>query len=316
MAGVSIATGVVATDFNGTLSSGQQFLAPADSNAAPGYSWASSPGSGMYLTASGPWFAVSGSGAQFGIASGGGFGILSASAIGWVANPTTAPDLTLFRDAAHTLAQRNGVNAQTFRVYRTFTDASNYERISLSFNGTAMQLASEAAGTGTIRSLDLVGQANAGWRMQTNALVPLADNLTDIGITGSQRVRDYFGAGKITSAGPTSGIGYATGAGGTVTQITSKATGVTLNTVVGEITLNAAALAASTTVSFVLTNSAIAATDLLVLNHSTTGTFGAYTLNAHGAAAGSITIDVRNVSLGALSEAIVIRYAVIKGVTS
>lgn len=118
--------------------------------------------------------------------------------------------------------------------------------------------------------------------------------------------------GSITSSG--GGIGYATGAGGTVTQATSKTTGVTLDKLCGDITMNAAALAASTTVSFVLTSNKIAAGDTLILRHSATGTFGAYTLNAHGFAAGSCTIDVRNVSLGSLSEAIVIRYAVIKAV--
>ena len=109
--------------------------------------------------------------------------------------------------------------------------------------------------------------------------------------------------------------GYSTGEGGTVTQATSKATGVTLNKKCGQITLNSASLAASTTVSFVLTNSTIAATDLLVLNHVSVGTFGGYTLNAR-AAAGSATIDVRNVTAGALAEAIVIGYAVVKAVTA
>jgi hypothetical protein len=120
--------------------------------------------------------------------------------------------------------------------------------------------------------------------------------------------------GAVTSSG--GGIGYATGAGGTVTQATSKATGVTLNKLSGAITLNAAALAAATVVSFVLTNSFIAAGDILVLNHTATGTFGAYTLNAHGAGSGTITIDVRNASAGSLSEAIVISFAVVKAVTA
>lgn len=109
--------------------------------------------------------------------------------------------------------------------------------------------------------------------------------------------------------------GYVTGEGGTVTQATSKSTGVTLNKRCGQITLNGAALAAATTVSFTLTNSTIASTDVLVLNHVSVGTFGSYTLNAR-AAAGSATIDVRNVSAGSLSEAIVIGFAVIKAVTA
>lgn len=113
----------------------------------------------------------------------------------------------------------------------------------------------------------------------------------------------------------TSGIGYATGAGGTVTQLTSKATGVTLNTACGEITTNAAALAASTTVSFVLTNSSIAAGDVLILNHASGGTAGSYFLNAQ-CGAGTASINIRNITSGSLSQAIVIRFALIKAVTA
>ena len=111
-----------------------------------------------------------------------------------------------------------------------------------------------------------------------------------------------------------SGIGYTRGAGGSVTQLTSKATGVTLHKATGQITLNGAALAASTTVSFTLTNGAIEAADVLVLNHVSGGTAGAYLLNAQ-AAAGSASIAVRNVTLASLSEAIVIGFALIKGQT-
>ena len=105
--------------------------------------------------------------------------------------------------------------------------------------------------------------------------------------------------------------GYITGEGGTVAQATSKATAVTLNKKCGQITMNAAALAAATTVTFVLTNSTIAATDLLVLNHVSGGTAGSYLLNAQ-CGAGSVSINVRNVTAASLSEAIVIGFAVIK----
>lgn len=109
--------------------------------------------------------------------------------------------------------------------------------------------------------------------------------------------------------------GYITGEGGVVTQATNKSTGVTLDKRCGQITLNAAALAANTTVSFTLTNSTIAATDLLVLNHVSAGTAGAYSLNAQ-CAAGSASINVRNLTSGSLSEAIVIGFAVIKAATA
>lgn len=120
---------------------------------------------------------------------------------------------------------------------------------------------------------------------------------------------------NVTSSSPTAGIGYATGAGGTVTQATSKSTGVTLNTVTGIITMNAASLAADTSVSFTLTNSAIAATDAVVVLHESAGTLGAYSF-ASTAAAGSATIGVHNNTPGALAEAIVIRFVVIKSVNA
>ncbi|HEX5257588.1 MAG TPA: hypothetical protein VFW35_02270 [Sphingomicrobium sp.] len=120
-------------------------------------------------------------------------------------------------------------------------------------------------------------------------------------------------AGAITSSG--GGVGYATGAGGTVTQTTSKSTAVTLNKLCGQITMNAAALAASTTVSFTLTDSFIGTGDLLILNHVSGGTPGSYALNAQ-CGAGTATINVRNISGSSLSEAIVIAFAVHKAVTA
>lgn len=119
----------------------------------------------------------------------------------------------------------------------------------------------------------------------------------------------------ILSTSPSGGIGYATGAGGTVSQITSKATGVTLNKITGTITMNAAALAGGTIVSFILSNTSVAATDLLVLNHDSGGTLGSYGLNA-ATATNAATIYVRNNTAGSLSEALVIAFAVIKGATA
>jgi len=124
---------------------------------------------------------------------------------------------------------------------------------------------------------------------------------TSLSTTGNQVIS---GSGK---------QGYATGSGGAVTQITSKATGVTLNKPTGQITLNNAALAADTTVSFVLTNTVIEANDILIMNHISGGTAGSYLLNAQSAA-GSASINVRNITTGSLSEAIVIAFAVIKAV--
>lgn len=79
-----------------------------------------------------------------------GFGIVrvnSTGAFGWTSNAdvTLSPDTRLYRDAADIVAQRRSTNAQTLRVYGTYTDASNYERIAVSKAGG---VAMETAGTG------------------------------------------------------------------------------------------------------------------------------------------------------------------------
>jgi hypothetical protein len=127
--------------------------------------------------------------------------------------------------------------------------------------------------------------------------------------------------GAITSSG-TAGIGYATGAGGLETQITSKSTGVTLHKTCGKITMNNATLNHDTIVTFRLTNTTIAAGDVLILNHINGGTAGVYLLNAQ-CGAGFADIQVKNTHITAgggsvnnLSEAIVIAFVVIKAVTA
>jgi len=127
--------------------------------------------------------------------------------------------------------------------------------------------------------------------------------------------KQYFNAGAY-SASPSAGIGYSTGAGGAVTQATSKSTGVTLNNICGVITMNNAALADGAEVTFTVTNSAVAATDCVIVNIASVGTAGAYNISVSAVASGSFKISVGNVSGGSLSEAIVLNFAVIKGVSA
>jgi hypothetical protein len=97
-------------------------------------------------------FAVMGSGNQRGafVGAGCGYGWSNASGVGTTVDSV---DLYLYRDAAGTLAQRNGATAQTFRVYNTFTDASNYERGFLRWSSDVFEVGPEAAGTGTARPM-------------------------------------------------------------------------------------------------------------------------------------------------------------------
>ena len=112
-------------------------------------------------------------------------------------------------------------------------------------------------------------------------------------------------------------IGYSAAAQGAVTQLTSKSTGVTLNTSAGRITMNNAALAAGAAVSFVLTNSSISANDTIIVcvSSNTTGSAaGAYTTYVSYLAAGSALITLRNLTAAtSYSEAVIINYAIIHG---
>ena len=106
-------------------------------------------------------------------------------------------------------------------------------------------------------------------------------------------------------------IGYSTGAQGTVTQATDKSTAVTLNKSSGQITMNGAALASVTNVTFTLNNSLLSAKDVLILNVSGAATAGAYNCWVSSMTAGSATITLRNISGGSLSEAVVLNFVII-----
>lgn len=106
-------------------------------------------------------------------------------------------------------------------------------------------------------------------------------------------------------------LGYAAGAQGVVTQATSKSTAVTLNKSAGQITTNAAALAATTTVTFTFNNSTISTNDTVIVTVAAGATAGAYNAWVTGLNAGSATIALRNITGGSLSEAVVLNFAVI-----
>lgn len=120
--------------------------------------------------------------------------------------------------------------------------------------------------------------------------------------------------GKLLCVNDVEGIGYGTGAGGTVTQATSKSTGVTLNKTTGKITMNNANLVAGTTVTFLVTNSSVRSNDVPTACHYSGGTGGAYAVRAHTPVAlNGFYITVKNDTAGDLAEAIVIQFNLIRG---
>jgi hypothetical protein len=130
-------------------------------------------------------------------------------------------------------------------------------------------------------------------------------------VIGAATGTSLTATGTIVSSG-TAGIGYGAGAGGTVTQATSRTTGVTLNKTTGAITLYSAA---GTTVAatFTVTNSTVVATDVIILNQKS-GT-DLYDLMVTAVAAGSFNITFRTTG-GTTTETPVFSFAVIKGVVA
>lgn len=119
-------------------------------------------------------------------------------------------------------------------------------------------------------------------------------------------------AGSVLSTSPTGGIGYATGSGGAVTQITSRTTGVTLNTATGAITLVSAA-GLATYQSVTVTNSAVSATDTIHVVQKS----GAdkYIILVTAVSAGSFVLTYATTG-GTTTEQPVFNFTVEKGVTS
>lgn len=144
-------------------------------------------------------------------------------------------------------------------------------------------------------------------------------NTKSIGVAFSDQDIDGGTIGAVTPATvvgttvyATTELGYTTAAQGTVTQLTDKSTAVTLNKSAGRITMNNASLATATNATFTLNNSTISANDAVILTISGgQATPGSYNVFANSLAAGSVSIALRNISGGSLSEAIVINFAII-----
>lgn len=118
----------------------------------------------------------------------------------------------------------------------------------------------------------------------------------------------------------TTGIGYAVGAGGTVTQLTSKSTGVTINTLCGQIVMHSASLAGGASVGFTVSNTQVTSTDVVVVNFQSTpadvnGLLD-YSVRVGRPNNGFFVIVLKNETGGALATTVTLNFAVIKSVNA
>lgn len=198
-----------------------------------------------------------------------------------VANGTTSVNIlnlgggfaTLVSTANGVVEQRSGSTPQTSLVFNTRTDASNYETAKYGWNTNVLEIGAQALGSGTVRAVKFLGAS--------------------FGFAGA--------------------FGYATGQGGTITQLTNRTTGVTLNTLSGAITLFAAA-GSATPASFLVTNSTVGATDTVIVNCKS-ATTNKYAAIVTALAAGSFEITFWAVS-GTTSDSPVFNFNVIRGVVA
>lgn len=127
--------------FTGGVFSGR-LLAPNGSASQPGISFRNDTDTGIWLDA-GPTMRITINGTNS-------FGVNNSAIVNL---PSATAQLQLFgdtilsRDAANTLALRNSTNPQEYRVYRSFVDAANYERIALRWTGTSGVIETVGAGT-------------------------------------------------------------------------------------------------------------------------------------------------------------------------
>lgn len=120
--------------------------------------------------------------------------------------------------------------------------------------------------------------------------------------------------GPVLLSNPAAGIGYAASAsGGAVTQGTSRATAVTCTGMTGAITVYSAALATLATVAITVNNTSVKTGDVVIVNHTSAGTIGAYMLTPNTIVDGtSFKINITNITAGTLTEAPVISFAIVR----
>lgn len=137
-----------------------------------------------------------------------------------------------------------------------------------------------------------------------------AINTTDIMLSPEVQV----GSPNMVSYSPSYPIGYGNGAGGAVTQATSRTTGVTINAACGQITLFSTTTLANTFASFTVTNAAVAATSVVMVNFASGATANSYGLLVTAVAAGSFRVQIHNIAAVGVAEAPVINFAVLSAV--
>ena len=190
-------------------------------------------------------------------------------------------------------------SGKTFAVSNTLTLAGT-DSTTMTFPATSSTLA-RTSGTNTftgVQTMTSPSLITPAIGVATGASLAVTAGLTSSGSTGA-------------------GIGYATGAGGTVTQITNRSTGVTLSKLSGSIQTDTTSLAAAAAASFTVTNTTVEIGDVVATSIRSGATTNQTRATVTTVAAGSFVITIQNSHAStAETGAIVINFAVIKAVSA
>lgn len=196
----------------GNLAVGGQFLAANGSAALPSYSFAAASTTGFFVDGNGRthYSSATSDVIIFGTTT----VLRSTGGLSWSsgAPDVSTTDVNLLRDAANVLALRNGTTAQEFRLYNTYTDGSNYERLSIAWSGGNCDIRTQNAGTGSNQALQIGTNGTGSLRLVSNGssrfelgtaghLLATTDNTYDIGASGANRPRSIYVGTNVTVGG-------------------------------------------------------------------------------------------------------------------
>jgi len=119
-----------------------------------------------------------------------GCGLTTASLfLGSHGDANQSPNVIFIAEAANTLAQRNGTNAQTFRVYNTYTSGTNYELGKLEWSSNVFRIGTEkGSGGGTARTVEVHTDSVSRLALDTTGSVRVVTGLTVATLPGTPTV--------------------------------------------------------------------------------------------------------------------------------
>lgn len=206
-----------------------------------------------------------------------------------------------------------GIVAPLGKFHVAGATSDDIVRITQSGAGVPFRVEDETTDT-TPFIIDTVGNVGIGTptpavKLDVIGAITSTGLITGVGVTSTGAITS---TAQITSSSPTLGVGYSTGAGGTVIQGTSRTTPVTIDKICGSITMFNAA-GSTTAATFTVNNSTVTIDDTIIVNQRSGTNF--YDLLVTAVANGSFNITFRTTG-GTVSDAPVINFTVINSVTA